>query len=118
MNVTFDPSFREERITADLRNTTLADALASLTATTRTFYRVTAQRTITIVPDTAGKRREYEEQVVQTFFVSNADLKEVIDLLRIVVDVRRISPMSNVNAISITDTPERISRRGPLDQRD
>jgi general secretion pathway protein D len=114
MNVTFDPSFREERITADLRNTSLADALASLTATTRTFYRVTAQRTITIVPDTPAKRREYEEQVVQTFPVSNADLKEVIDLLRIVVDVRRISFMSNVNAISITDTPERISAAGRL----
>jgi general secretion pathway protein D len=114
MNVTFDPSFRDERITADLRNTTLHNALASLTATTRTFYRVTAQRTITIVPDTPAKRREYEEQVVQTFPVSNADLKEVMDLLRIVVDVRRISPMSNVNAISITDTPERITAAGRL----
>jgi general secretion pathway protein D len=114
LNVTFDPAFRDERVTADLRNTTLPDALASLTATTRTFYRVTAQRTITIIPDTPAKRREYEEQVVQTFYVSNADLKEVIDLLRIVVDVRRISPVSNVNAISITDTPERIAAAGQL----
>ena len=31
------------------------DALASLTASTRTFYRVTAPRTITIVPDTPGE---------------------------------------------------------------
>ena len=53
---------------------------------------MTAPRTITIVPDTPAKRREYEEQIVQTFYVSNADLKEVIDLLRVVVDVRQISP--------------------------
>ena len=45
-----------------------------------------------IVPDTPAKRREYEEAVVQTFYLSNADIKEVIDLLRIVVDVRQISP--------------------------
>ena len=114
LNVTFDPAFREERVSADLRNATLSDALGSLTATTRTFYRVTAQRTITIVPDTPAKRREYEEQVVQTFYVSNADLKEVIDLLRIVVDIRRISQMTNVNAISITDTPERIAAAAQL----
>jgi general secretion pathway protein D len=114
LNVTFDPGFREERITADLRNTTLADALASLTATTRTFYRVTAQRTITIIPDTPAKRREYEEQVVQAFYVSNADLKEVIDLLRIVVDVRQVSPMTGVNAIALKDTPERIAAAGRL----
>ena len=114
LNVVFDPAFREERLTADLRNTTLSSALASLTAATHTFYRVTAPRTITIVPDTPAKRREYEEQIVQTFYVSNADLKEVIDLLRIVVDVRQISPTTAVNAISLKDTPERIAAAGKL----
>ena len=114
LTIVFDPAFREERITADLRNTTLTGALASLTAATRTFYRVTAPRTIAIVPDTPAKRREYEEQVVQTFYVSNADLKEVVDLLRIVVDVRQISPTTGVNAISLKDTPERIAAAGRL----
>jgi general secretion pathway protein D len=114
MNITFDPAFREERINADLRNATFANALASLTATTHTFYRVTAQRTITIVPDTPAKRREYEEQVVQVFYVSNADIKEVIDLLRVVVDVRQISPTTSVNAVSLKDTPERIAAAGRL----
>jgi general secretion pathway protein D len=114
MNVVFDPAFREEKLVADLRNTTLSGALASLTAATHTFYRVTAPRTVTIVPDTPAKRREYEEQIVQTFYVSNADLKEVIDLLRIVVDVRQISPTTAVNAISLKDTPERIAAAGKL----
>ena len=114
MTVVFDPAFREEPLTADLRDTTLANALASLTSATRTFYRVTAPRTITIIPDTPAKRREYEEQVVQTFYVSNADLKEVIDLLRIVVDVRQISPTTALNAISLKDTPERIAAAARL----
>ena len=114
LNVVFDPAFRDERISADLRNTTLSGALASLTASTHTFYRVTAPRTITIVPDTPAKRREYEEQIVQTFYLSNAEIKEVIDLLRIVVDVRQISQTTAVNAISLKDTPERIAAAGRL----
>ena len=114
LNVVFDPAFRDERITADLRNTTLSGALASLTASTHTFYRVTAPRTITIVPDSPAKRREYEEQIVQTFYLSNAEIKEVIDLLRIVVDVRQISQTTAVNAISLKDTPERIAAAGRL----
>ncbi len=114
LNVVFDPAFRDERLTADLRNTTLSGALASLTASTHTFYRVTAPRTITIVPDTPAKRREYEEQIVQTFYLSNAEIKEVIDLLRIVVDVRQISQTTAVNAISLKDTPERIAAAGRL----
>jgi general secretion pathway protein D len=114
LNLTFDPAFREERITADFRNMTLPNALASLTATTRTFYRVTAPRTVTIIPDTPAKRREYEELLVQTFYVSNADIKEVVDLLRVVVDVRQISPTTGVNAISLKDTPERLAAAGRL----
>ena len=114
LNVVFDPAFEDQRITADLRNTTLSGALASLTASTHTFYRVTAPRTITIVPDTPAKRREYEEQIVQTFYLSNAEIKEVIDLLRIVVDVRQISQTTAVNAISLKDTPERIAAAGRL----
>jgi len=110
----FDPAFREAPITVDLRKNSLADALDSLTASTHTFYRVTAQRTITIVPDTPAKRREYEESVVRTFYLSNADIKEAIDLLRIVVDVRQISPITATNAISLKDTPERIAAAAQL----
>ena len=48
------------------------------------------------------------------FYLSNADIKEVIDLLRIVVDIRQISPMTATNSISIKDTPERIAAAGRL----
>ena len=83
---------------------------------THNFYKVTAQRTITIIPDTAAKRREYEEEVVRTFYLSNADLKETIDLLRIVVDARRIAPLTANNALTIKDTPERVAAAGRIIQ--
>jgi general secretion pathway protein D len=114
LNIVFDPQFRDTPISVDLRNSTLSDALASLTASTHTFYRVTAQRTITVIPDTPVKRREYEESIVRTFYLSNADIKEVIDLLRIVVDVRQVSPITATNALSLKDTPERIAAAGRL----
>jgi len=114
LSVVFDPAFRDATISVDLRKNSLETALTSVTASTHTFYRVTAQRTITIVPDTPAKRREYEESVVRTFYLSNADIKEVIDLLRVVVDVRQISPITATNAISLKDTPERIAAAAQL----
>ncbi len=114
LNVVFDPAFREEPISFDARNMTLEDALTSLTASTRTFYRVTAPRSITVIPDTRAKRLEYEDSVVRTIYLSNADMKEVIDLLRIVVDVRQITGMSAINAISLQDTPEHIAAAARL----
>ena len=114
LSIVFDPTFRDSTISVDVRNSTLADALNSVTASTHTFYRVTGNKTITIIPDTPAKRREYEESVVRTFYLSNADIKEVIDLLRIVVDVRQISPITATNAISLKDTPERIAAAARL----
>ncbi len=108
LSLVFDPAFRDQPLSIDLRNATLEDALSAVTASTRTFYRVTAPQTITIVPDTPAKRREYEESVVRTFYLSNADVKEVIDLLRVVIDIRQVSAITATNAISIKDTPERI----------
>jgi general secretion pathway protein D len=114
LSIVFDPAFRDVPITVDLRNNSLEDALAALTASTHTFYRVTAPKTLTLIPDTPAKRREYEESVVRTFYLSNADIKEVIDLLRIVIDVRQISPITATNAVSIKDTPERIAAAAQL----
>ena len=109
INVVFDPQFRDQTLTVDLRKTSLEDALTAVTASTRNFYRVSAGKTITVIPDTPAKRREYEDEIIRTFFLSNADVKETLDLLRLVVDNRRLSPVAGVNAIAIKDTPDKIA---------
>src|SRR5688572_12299537 len=114
LSVMFDPTFRDQPVSIDLRGQSLAEALNGLSLTTRNFWRVTAPRTVTVVPDTSAKRREYEEEIVRTFYLSNADLKETIDMLRIVVDARRLSSITATNAITIKDTAERITAAGKI----
>jgi general secretion pathway protein D len=114
MNIVFAPQVRAQPITLDLRNATLENALGTLSAASKNFYRVSGQRTITVIPDTPAKQREYEEEIVQTFYLSNADLKETMDLLRIVIDNRRLAPITATNALSIKDTPERVAAAGKL----
>ncbi|MBI3048264.1 MAG: hypothetical protein HYY76_08115, partial [Acidobacteria bacterium] len=114
VNIVFDPQFRDQPVTIDLRNATFEEALSALSTATRNFYRVTAQRTITVIPDTPAKRTEYEEEIVRTFYLSNADVKETLDLLRIVIDNRRLAPITATNALSIKDTPERVAAAGRL----
>ncbi|HEY2908436.1 MAG TPA: secretin N-terminal domain-containing protein [Vicinamibacterales bacterium] len=108
ISLIFDPAFRDAPITVDIRNASLEDALSTVAGATRTFFRVTAPKSVTVIPDTPAKRREYEEEVVRTFYLSNADLKETMDLLRLVLDARRISPTTGTNALTIKDTPEHI----------
>jgi general secretion pathway protein D len=112
ISLIFDSAFRDTPVTVDLRNATLEDSLNTVAGATRTFFRVTTPKTIVVIPDTPAKRREYEEEVVRTFYLSNADLKETMDLLRMVLDARRISPTTATNALTIKDTPERIAAAG------
>ena len=114
ISVAFDPTFRDVPVSIDLRNESLADALNKLSAATRNFWRSTGERGIIVIPDNQAKRREYEDEVYRTFYLSNADIKETIDILRIVVDARRIAAMTATNAITIRDTPERINAAGKI----
>ena len=109
IGLVFDAQFRSDPISVDLRNASLEAALDTVSAATRTFYRVTAPQTVVIVPDSPAKRREYEEEIVRTFYLSNADIKETLDLLRVVLDARRVSPITANNAVVIKDTPEHIA---------
>lgn len=108
VNVVFDEDFVDRPVSIDLEDATFEDAFRSLCTTTRNFYRVEGEKLITIIPDTEAKRREYEQQVTRTFYLSSADLKETIDLLRIVLGARRIAPLTATNALTIVDTPERV----------
>ncbi len=114
VNVVFDPAFVDQRTSVDLRGARLGAAFASVTRSTQNFYRVTGPRTVTVIPDTPAKRTEYEEEVVRTFYVSNADMEETITLLRLVLDVRRLSPVTATGALSIRDTPERVAAAARL----
>ena len=114
IGVVFDTQFRNEPVSVDLRNASLESALSTVAAATHTFFRVTSPQNVVIVPDTPTKRREYEEEIVRTFYLSNADVKETLDALRVVLDARRVSPLTANNAIMIKDTPERVAAAARL----
>ncbi len=109
VNFVFDAEFRDQTINVDLKDVPFDQALNALSTVGKTFYRVVDSRIVQVVPDTPAKRREMEQQIVKTFFLSNADLKETIDLLRIVLGARRIAPLPGANALTINDTPDKVA---------
>jgi len=109
VNFIFDPQFQDQTITIDLHDVPFQQALTALGSVGRTFYRVTESHIVNVIPDTPAKRRDYEQQVVKTFFLSNADLKETIDLLRIVLGARRVAPLPGANALTINDAPDKVA---------
>jgi len=109
VNFVFDPQFVDQTVNIDLRDLRLEQALDALGTIGQTFYRIADEKVITIVPDTPKKRQDYEQQVVKTLFLSNADPKETADLLRVLFAARRVAVVPGTNAVSMNDTPERVA---------
>ncbi len=109
VNFVFDPQFQDQTISLDIRDVPFEQALNALGQTGRTFHRVVDAHIVSVIPDTPSKRREYEQQVVKTLFLSNADLKETIDLLRVVLGARRVAPLPGGNALTINDSPDKVA---------
>lgn len=108
LSIMFDAALPDTIAQIDLKNLTVKEALDSLARSTQTFYKVTAPGTITVVPDTPGKRREYAEEMIQAFYIGNADPKETMEMLRVVADTRAVSLLAGSSSIVIRDTPERL----------
>jgi general secretion pathway protein D len=109
VNIVFDSAFQDQSVTLDLRGVAFEAALESLASVGHTFHRVLDDHVLMVVPDSPTKRREFEQQVVKTFFLSNADLKEALDLLRVVLGARRVAPLPGANALTINDVPEKVA---------
>ena len=113
INALFDPDYTGKRITIDLTNVTLEEALDQVSLLTKTFWKPVTQNTILVMPDTAVKRREQEQHIIKTFYLSNTitpqDLTEVVTAIRTLLETRRIQQVNSMNAIIIRDTPDKVA---------
>lgn len=106
INVTYDREFQDRDITLDLEGVTLEQALQQIMVANQLFYRVLSERTIIVAADNTQKRTQYEEQVIRTFFVSNADATELTATLTGIIRVggQAIAPTFVANKAANTIT--------------
>jgi general secretion pathway protein D len=97
-----------KKISVELSDITFSKALDVLMAQNKHFFKVWDENTILIADDNQQKHKEYDDLVIQTFYLSNADVKDVQVLLRTLLDARQLAQNDRLNAITIRDTPERV----------
>jgi general secretion pathway protein D len=112
LTVIYDPDFPARRITTELNNVTLEQALDIVSLESKAFWKPVTENIIFVIPDQPQKRRDYEEQVVKTFYLANTvlpqDLTEIVTGLRQLLDLKRIHQLNSQNAIIIRDTPDKL----------
>ena len=118
LTVIFDPDFTSRRISVELTDVTLEQALNITALQSKAFWRPVTSNIIFVVPDQPQKRKDYEEQIVKTFYLHNTvlpqELTEIITSIRQLLDLRRVQQINAQNAIVIRDTPDRVLLAGKI----
>ena len=118
LSVVFDPDLTAKRITIELPNISLEQSLDTVALASKTFWKAVTPSVIFVAPDQPQKRKDLEDEVVKTFYLSNTitpqDLTEIVNGLRQLLDLHRLQQVNAQNAIVIRDTPDKLALAGKI----
>ena len=113
INVLFDPDYTPRLIKVELNGVTLEEALEITALESKTFWRPVTANTIFVAQDNPAKRKELEQSVLKTFYLSNlsqpTELQDVVNAIRAVLDVQRVQQLLSQNALVVRGTPDQIA---------
>jgi general secretion pathway protein D len=113
INVLFDYDYTSRRIKVELNGVTLEEALKITALESKTFWRPVTANTIFVAQDNPAKRKELEQSVLKTFYLSNlsapTELQDVVNAIRAVLDVQRVQQLLSQNALVVRGTPDQIA---------
>jgi general secretion pathway protein D len=113
VNVLFDPDYTPRPINVDLSGVTLEEALEITALESKTFWRPVTSNTIFVAADNPAKRKELEQSVLKTFYLTNlsqpTELQDVVNAIRAVLDVQRVQQLLSQNALVVRGTPDQIA---------
>ena len=113
VTVTYDPDLPARRIPVDLSNLTLQQALDIVCMQSKTFWKPVTENIIFIAQDTTQKHKDYDEQLVETFYLANTvqsqDLTEIANGLRQVLNLTKVQQLNSQNAIIVRDTADKLA---------
>jgi general secretion pathway protein D len=114
VNFLYDEAFKSKKITLNMQDVDFLDALENIMIQTNSFYKILDSNTVIIIPDTPSRRREYEELVMKTFFLSNSDPEEMRKSVRELTGMKIISINKNLNSLTVRGTPAEVRLAGKI----
>lgn len=114
INVLFDPDYVSRQLPVlELNGVTLQEALSLVAIQSNTFWRPVTPNTIFVAPNTQTKRKELEQSVVKTFYLTNAasqtEFQDIANTLRTILDITRVQPIAAENALIVRGTPDQVA---------
>lgn len=107
INFMFDRDVKADtRLTISVSNKPLEDVIRVILAGQRLATRVLDEDTLLVYPNTRRRCADYQELVIRTFYLGNADATKIVNLARNVIKVRDVYVDEKLNLLVMRDTAE------------
>ena len=109
LNFLFDREVKQDlRTTIFVRNSSIEDVLRFILVTNQLERKVLSENTLLIYPNTPAKARDYQELVVRSFYLANADAKTTANMVKTLVKTKDMHFDEKLNLLVIRDTPDAV----------
>ncbi len=109
IDILFDKDVRDDLVTIFTKDTPFDEALNLILTTNQLFAKRAGPDRLLIIPDTKQKREQYEDLQIRTFYLSNAKAKDMANLLRTILETKRVYVNEPLNTVVIRDHPNKIA---------
>ena len=114
INFILDDELKSENVTLLLEDATFAQVLELLLKMNNLGSRVLNPKTLIVYSNSKEKQKQYEDQVIQTFYLSNIDAKKAVNMLRTMLQLRKVYVHEELNALVVRDRPDVIKLVGKM----
>jgi len=106
INFVFDEGVKDSNVTIYLENATFQQALDLICGMHKLSKKILNESTIIIYQRTPDKTKQYEDLYVQTFFLNKLDAKKAVNLIRTMLQVKKIYVNEEMNTLVIRDSAD------------
>ena len=96
----------EDKATAFVNNVPIEEAIEMVLATNGLQKKALTETSALIFPNTAQKNKDYKELMIRSFYLANANAKQVSETLKTVLKAQNLVVDERLNMIVMRDTPE------------
>jgi general secretion pathway protein D len=108
INLIFDKDVRNDPVTISIQDTPFEEAFNLILNSNSLFAQTVSQGVMIVSPNTKQKQEQYQDLMIRTFYLSNAKAKDMLVLLRSMLDSKRMHANEQLNTIVIRDQPEKL----------
>lgn len=115
INVVYDSGLQPNpaRYNVNLEGQSIDQALDYIALLTHTFWKPITANAIFVTDDNVTKRRDYEDEVVKVFYITNAtsvqEFTEIATAIRTVAEIRRVFTYNAQKAMIVRDTVDKVA---------